>query len=93
MLLRAEIGLRDIDPVEVLGIERAPRRLIGAVGGRREWSLEYTLVSDEDDAPLVMATLADINTYYATLMLSDINTQWSGSTLADMNAFDWVGAL
>jgi len=93
VLLRAELGMRDIDPVEVLGIERAPRVLIGSVGGRREWSLAYTLVSDEDDAPLVMVTLDHLNTYYATKMLSDVNTQWAGLTLADMNAFDWIGAL
>jgi len=83
----------DIDPVEVIGISAAPRVLRDLPTGPRQWSLEYTLVSDEDDTPLVMVTLADMNVYYATLMLSDINTQWSGSTLADMNAFDWIGAL
>ena len=93
VLLRCEVGMRDIDPVEVLGIRSAPRVLIGSVGGRREWSLAYTLVSDEDDTPLVMVTLDHLNQYYATKMLSDVNTQWAGLTLADMNAFDWIGAL
>jgi len=93
VLLRAEVGLRDIDPVEVIGILGAPRKLVGAVGGRREWDISYALVSDEDSAPLVMVTLDHLNTYYATKKLSDINTQWSGQTLADMNAFDWIGAL
>ena len=93
VLLRAEVGLRDIDPVEVIGVSAAPRELIGAVGGLREWSLAYTLVSDEDDTPLVMVTLDHLNQYYATKNLSDINTQWASLALADMNAFDWVGAL
>lgn len=93
VLLRAEVGMRDISPVEVLGIERAPRRLVGSTGGRREWDISYTLVSDEDDTPLVMVTLEHLNSYYALKMLSDVNAQWAGLTLADMNAFDWVGAL
>lgn len=93
VLLRAEVGLRDLDPVEVLGISAAPRKLVGAVGGLRQWELAYTLVSDEDDTPLVMVMLDHLNQYYATKKLSDINTQWAGLTLADMNAFDWIGAL
>ena len=93
VLLRSDVGMRDIDPVEVLGIRSAPRVLIPPFGGRREWSLSYTLVSDEDDTPLVMVTLDHLNTYYAGQTLADINTQWAGLTFADMNAFDWVGAL
>ena len=93
VLLRCEVGFRDIDPVEVIGIERAPRILIGNLGGLRDWSIAYTLVADEDATPLVMVTLDHLNQYYATKNLSDLNTQWAGQTLADMNAFDWVGAL
>ena len=93
VLLRSDVGMRDIDPVEVLGIRSAPRVLIPPFGGRREWSLSYTLVSDEDDTPLVMVTLDHLNTYYAGQTLADINTQWAGLTFADMNAFDWIGAL
>lgn len=93
VLLRTEVGMRDIDPVEVLGIRSAPRVLIGSVGGRREWALSYTLVSDEDDTPLVMVTLADLDAYYAGKTLADIDAQWSGQMLSDFDAFDWIGAL
>lgn len=93
VLVRTEPGLRDLTPVEVLGIVAAPRRLVGAAGDLRRWDLAYTLVSDEDDTPLVMVTLDHLNQYYATKKLSDVNTQWAGLTLANMNAFDWIGAL
>jgi hypothetical protein len=96
VLIRAQVGMRDIDPVDVLGIRSAPRVLVGSTGAlstMRRWDLAYTLVDDNDTTPLVMVTLANLNTYYATKYLSDINTQWSGQTLADLNAFDWVGAL
>jgi hypothetical protein len=92
VVLRAEVGLRDVDPVEVIGIRAAPRHLIGAVGDLRQWDLAYTLVADEDASPLVIATLAHVNTYYAAQTLAALNTQWAGLKLADLNAFDWVGA-
>jgi hypothetical protein len=92
VVLRAEVGLRDVDPVEVIGIRTAPRHLVGAVGDLRRWDLGYTLVADEDVAPLVIATLAHVNTYYAAQTLAALNAQWAGLTMADLNAFDWVGA-
>lgn len=93
VLVRAEVGLRDLDAVEVLGIRSAPRQLIGAVGTLREWTLAYTLVADADSTVLVIATFDSINRYYAGKTLADVNTQWAGQTLADINAFDWIGAL
>lgn len=95
VLLRITPGVTvlDIDPVEILGLSAALRVLVATPSRPRRWSLSYTLVSDEDDTPLVMVTLDHLNSYYATKNLSDINTQWAGLTLADMNAFDWIGAL
>src|SRR5450759_1246663 len=58
VLLRITPGVTvlDIDPVDVLGISAAPRELFATTSGPRQWSLAYTLVSDEDDTPLVMVT-------------------------------------
>lgn len=93
VLIRTDVGMRDIEPVDVLGISKAPRELIGCVGGRREWTLSYTLLDDLGGEPLVMVTLADLDTYYAGEFLSDWNAQWSGKFLSDINAFDWHSAL
>lgn len=91
VLLRTDVGIRDLDPVEILGISAAPRSLIGASGGLRRWDLAYTLTADEEDAPLVLATVEDFNTIWSGQYVDDFNTEWSGQYVDDFNAFDWAG--
>lgn len=91
VLVRAEPGLRDLEPVEILAITGAPRELVGAVGGLRQWTLAYTLAADNDDTQLVMATFEHFNTVWAGQTFAAFNTVWAGQTFAAFNAFDWVG--
>lgn len=91
VLLRTERGLRDIDPVDVLGITAAPRELIGAVGDLRSWTLSYTLVDDTDEFTPQIAMFSHFNTIWAGKTFEDFNTEWVGQTFADFNAFDWAG--
>jgi hypothetical protein len=90
VLLRAQVGLRDLDPVEVLAVTAAPRRLVGASNVRR-WDVSYALTRDEDDTPLVQGTIEHFNTVWAGQTIAAFNTQWAGQTIAAFNAFDWVG--
>lgn len=91
VLIRTALGIRDVDPVEVLVITRAPRKLVGATGTLRQWELAYTLGVDGETVPLVVAMLSHVNDVYATKYLSDFNTDFAGQTLAQVNIRDWVG--
>jgi hypothetical protein len=90
VLVRTTPGLRDLDPVEVLGISAASRHLVGT-GTLRRWELAYTLTTADDDAPLAMVTFEHLNTVLAGMTIADWNTMFAGQTLANVNAYDWIG--
>lgn len=90
VVVRTDVGVRDLDPVQVVAITAYPRQLVGAVGTLRRWDLTVTLVDDTDDeTPLAMATVADFNDAGTGQTVADFNAAWAGQTVADFNAYDW----
>lgn len=92
VVMRTDLGVRDVDPVDVYGVAAASRALVGAVGTIRRWDVSWRLVDDDMAArPFRLDTFDDFNAVYSAATFADVNVTWSGMSFADVNALDWAG--
>lgn len=91
---RQRLGLRDIEPVQILAVGDASTELVGAMGDLRTWSLPWTQVDDpEPDTVLVMWGWDDVDTVYSAAEWSTFDAEWSGRDWNEFDREDWGARL
>lgn len=92
IVVRTDLDVRDVPPVDVIGVAGAPRRLVGRAGSVRQWELSYRTVRDPISADaLVLDTFDDFDTVYAGMTFGDVDTELAGLTFREVDALDWAG--
>lgn len=91
LLIRTNGATRDVDPVMVVVVTKAPRSLVGAVGTRRAWSIGYQVIEYPDLSSLLSASdWDDFDAAWAALDWDDFDSYFAGLTWDDYDLIDWT---
>lgn len=91
---RQRVGLRDLEPVQIISVTDPSEELVGAVGVLRMWSLPYTVLGDpEPGTPLALFSWDDFDAVYAGSSWDDFDAEWAGSSWDEFDAEDWGARL